>query len=624
MSVNDTRHRPRLPGPRGGPGGPAMGMPVEKPKNFKGTLARLSDYLMPHRWKLAGAILITICSNAISIAGPKILGKVTTKLWEGVSGKALGLDASFDFPYIYRTLAVLAGLYLASAIFTYFQQATMVSLSQDTVYRMRREVSRKLSRLPLKYYDSHTHGEILSRVTNDIDTVSSTLQQSLTQLISSGVTMVGVLIMMVSISRTLTLAVLITLPLSVFVTRVIARRSQKLFAEQQRTLGELNGHIEEMYSGHVVVKAFGREREATERFREINSRLFSCGWKAQFVSGILMPLMNLIGNLGYVIVSIVGAVYVTRGQVKIGDIQAFISYARQFTQPIVQTANIANIIQSTVAAAERVFEVLDEPEEIPDPEKPQVIVEKKGEVRFEHVKFGYNEGSILMEDLNIHVLPGQTVAIVGPTGAGKTTLVNLLMRFYDVLDGRITIDGVDIRSMRREDLRSLFGMVLQDTWLFQGTIRENIAYSQPGASLDEIKAAATAARADHFIRTLPQGYETVLGENSTSLSQGQMQLVTIARAVLAKPLILILDEATSSVDTRTELRIQAAMEQLMKGRTSFVIAHRLSTIRNADLILVIDNGKIVEQGTHKELLERNGFYATLYRSQFTGQQKAAS
>jgi ATP-binding cassette subfamily B protein len=451
-----------------------------------------------------------------------------------------------------------------------------------------------------------------------VDTVSSTLQQSVTQVITASVTMVGAIVMMLTISPTLMLITLVTLPLSVIVTMMVARRSQKYFAGQQKSLGELNGHVEEMYSGHKIVKAFGHEKRSIERFEESNDQLYEHAWKAQFVSGVIMPAMNFINNLGYVMVSVAGGLFVTQGRIQIGDVQAFITYSRQFTQPIVQTANIANIIQSAVAAAERVFEILDENEESPDAADAVVLTSPRGDVRFEDVSFRYKEETPLIEDMSIDVTQGQTVAIVGPTGAGKTTLVNLLMRFYDVGEGRITVDGVDIRNMPRGDLRTMFGMVLQDTWLFNGTIRDNIAYGRIGATDDEIVRAARAAHADHFIRTLPQGYDTVLNEEASNISSGQMQLLTIARAVLADPAILILDEATSSVDTRTEVQIQKAMKNLMRGRTSFVIAHRLSTIRDADLILVMNEGRIVEQGKHRDLLEQRGFYADLYNSQFTG------
>ncbi|MFB7642840.1 ABC transporter ATP-binding protein, partial [Peribacillus butanolivorans] len=485
----------------------------------------------------------------------------------------------------------------------------------DTVYDLREDVNKKLEKLPLKYFEGRPNGETLSRMTNDIDTIGSTLQQSLTQFITSIVTILGIIIMMLSISPLLTLISIVSLPLSIFAIRPILKRSQKHFADQQRTLGQLNGHIEEMYTGHQVVKAFGHEKKASAQFVLVNEELYKAGSKAQFISGIIMPMMLFIGNLSYVLISVVGGILVTQRSISIGDIQAFITYSKQFTQPITQTANIANIIQSTVAAAERVFELLDEEEEMKE-KTTASIMRANGDVTFEHVDFGYGE-DLLIKDMNIDVLSGQTVAIVGPTGAGKTTMINLLMRFYELNGGKIKIDGLDTRNMSRNDLRKNFGMVLQDTWLFNGTIKDNIAYGKNGATDEEIFAAARTAHADHFIRTLPDGYETVLNEEASNISQGQKQLLTIARAVLADPPIMILDEATSSVDTRTEVFIQKAMRRLMEGRTSFVIAHRLSTIKDADLILVMDQGKVIEQGTHLELLEVNGFYADLYNSQFT-------
>lgn len=526
--------------------------------------------------------------------------------------------ATIDFQYILRIILELAVLYLLSALFSYIQQYVMAGVAQKTVYTMRRDVNDKLSRLPLKFFDSRTHGEILSRVTNDIDNISTTLQQSLTQLITSVITIVGVLIMMLTINVWLTLITLITLPLVVGLIALIASRSQKYFLGQQKFIGELNGHVEEMYTGHTIVKAFGREGESVASFDAINDKLYDAAWRAQFISSLIWPMMTFINNIGYVLIAVTGGIFVTRRLVTIGDVQAFIQYSQQFTMPINQTANIFNILQSTVASAERVFELLNEPEEIPEKADAKVIDSPKGEVNFEKVAFGYKADAPLIEDMNINAKPGQTVAIVGPTGAGKTTLVNLLMRFYEIGAGRITVDGVDIREMRRGDLRTVFGMVLQDTWLFHGSIRDNIAYGKEGATDEEIIGAAKAAHADHFIRSLPDGYKTVLNEEASNISQGEKQLLTISRAFLADPAILILDEATSSVDTRTEIAIQRAMRRLMQGRTSFVIAHRLSTIRDADLILVMNAGKIIETGTHKELLEKGGFYADLYNSQFTG------
>lgn len=621
MSEPNKGQRPG--GPGGGPrhpgGFPGQGMPVQKAKDFKGSLKRLLGYLRPRRVTLVIIFLTAILSTVFTIASPKILGKAITKLLDGVIAMMKQEPgAGIDFHYITQILLILIGLYLFSAAFSYVQQYLMAGVAQKVVYDMREQINNKLSRLPLKYFDSRTHGEILSRATNDVDNISTTLQQSLTQLITSIVTLVGVIVMMLTISPWLTLILILTLPLSFIVIKAVASRSQKHFMEQQRSLGQLNGHVEEMYTGHKIVKAFGHEEESMASFNKINDRLYDSGWRAQFISGIIMPMMSFIGNIGYVLVCVVGGIFVTQGTITIGDVQAFIQYARQFTQPIMQTANIANIIQSTIASAERVFELLDEEEEVPEASNPALLEQPQGAVRFENVRFGYKEDTILIEDMNIDVQPGQTIAIVGPTGAGKTTLINLLMRFYELNDGAITIDGVNITDMKRGNLRSIFGMVLQDTWLFNGTIMENIAYGRAGATDEEVIEAAKAAHADHFIRTLPDGYATILNEEASNISQGQKQLLTIARAILADPSILILDEATSSVDTRTEVYIQNAMNHLMKGRTSFVIAHRLSTIRDADLILVMNHGSVIEKGNHEELLEKGGFYADLYNSQFSG------
>jgi ATP-binding cassette subfamily B protein len=596
--------------------------PVEKPKNFKRTLMRLAQYLRPQTPKLIVVFLFAILSTLFTVLAPKILGEGTTAIFNSVGAQITARKAhqpvpSLDFGYLEQIVLTLVVLYVASAIFSYIQQYLMAGVAQTTVYDLRRDIDSKLSRLPLKFYDGRTHGEILSRVTNDVDNIATTLQQSLTQLITSVVTIVGVIVIMLTLSPLLTLIVLITMPMYAVVTAFVAKRSQRHFAAQQKELGELNGHVEDMFTGHTVVKAFGHEAQSLEYFNAINERLYTAGWKAQFVSGVIMPLMNFVSNLGYVVIAVVGGIFVVQGRITIGDVQAFIQYSQQFTQPIIQTANIANVIQSTIASAERVFELLDEKEELPDRLSAVSIDSLNGDVRGEHVNFSYDTESPLIDDLNIDVHQGQTIAIVGPTGAGKTTLVNLLMRFYDVNGGRITVDGVDSRDIKRGDLRSMFGMVLQDTWLFNGTIRDNIAYGRDRASQEDIVAGAVAAHADHFIRTLPDGYDTILNEEASNISLGQKQLITIARAVLADPAILILDEATSSVDSRTEILIQRAMSRLMVGRTSFVIAHRLSTIRDADVILVMNHGSVVEQGSHEDLLARKGFYADLYNSQFT-------
>jgi ATP-binding cassette subfamily B protein len=623
-----------------GPGG--FGMPVEKAKDFKGTLRRLAGYLKPHRAAILGVFGMAILSTLFSVAGPKILGQSITILYDGIMAKAQGLSGTgIDYGRVGSILLVLLGLYLASAAFSYATQLVMARVSQNTVYSFRKAIDQKLSRLPLSYFDGRTHGEILSRVTNDVDIIANTLQQSLVQMITAVVTLIGSVAMMFSISWQLSLVAIGTLPFYVLVTTIIAKRSQRYYKAQQKFLGELNGHVEEMYSGHPVVKAFGYEKQSVQRFDEVNGRLYGVAWKAQFVSGIIMPVMNFINNLGYVLIAAIGGVMAARRLLTLGDIQAFIQYARQFTHPIIQTANIANVLQSTLAASERVFEVLDEEEESADASSltsslpPALSLESAlspsatapavtaftaacGDVSFQDISFGYASDKLLMEGLSLEAPCGQAIAIVGPTGAGKTTLVNLLMRFYELQGGRITVGGVDIRDVPRGTLRRSFGMVLQDAWLFGGTIRENIAYGRDGASDEEVIAAATAAHADHFIRVLPDGYDTVLNEEASNLSQGQRQLLTIARAFIADPRMLILDEATSSVDTRTETVVRKAMERLMEGRTSFVIAHRLSTIRDAHTILVMNEGRIVEKGNHESLLAANGFYADLYRSQFLG------
>jgi ATP-binding cassette subfamily B multidrug efflux pump len=610
-------------GPGGFGGGGPMGlvMPVEKPRNAMKTFKRLLGYFVPAWPLLVVVVAAAILSTVFNVLSPKLLGNITTDLFNGAVAKFRGVPGGgVNFPLILRLLGDLAFLYVFSAVFSWVQQYVMAGVAQRTVFRIRQQVAEKLPRLPVQFFDTHPHGEVLSRFVNDFDNISSTLQQSLVQAITAVVTFGGVVIMMLTISPLLTAVIAATLPLSFVVTKGIATRSQRHFLARQRRLGALNGHVEEMYTGHLIVKAFGHEQRAIDEFEAINDELYDATWKAQFMTGIIMPLMNVIGNLGYVLVSVIGGVLVARGQLPIGDIQAFIQYARQFTQPITQLSSISNVIQSALASSERVFEILDEPEEVPDPAVSPDLSQAAGAVAFSDVGFRYVENEPLMDRLNIDVPAGDMVAVVGPTGAGKTTLVNLLMRFYDVQHGHITVDGHDITTLPRHRLRQLFGMVLQDTWLFNGTIRDNIAYGREGADEEEVYAAARAAHADHFIRTLPEGYDTVLNEEASNISQGQRQLLTIARAFLADPPILILDEATSSVDTRTEMAIQAAMANLMKGRTSFVIAHRLSTIRDANLILVMNHGRIVEQGTHEGLLKRGGFYHDLYESQFAGRE----
>ncbi len=597
----------------------SLSQPAEKARDFKGSLKRLISYLKPCRFRLLAVLLLAVASTVFGIFSPMILGQATTSLFASVNLRLAGVPgAAVDFGFILQTIYTLAALYLASVVFNYAQSYLMAGIAQKTVYDMRQDINFKLARLPLKYFDAHAHGEILSRVSNDIDNIAMTLQQSMTQLITSLVTLAGVFVMMLYISPWMTLVYAVVLPLSAVITRAAAKKSQKYFIGQQRILGELNGHVEEMFTGHQVVKAFGCESRSIEAFDRLNDELYESAWKAQFVSGIIMPLLTFVNNAGYVVICVLGGIFVTQRLITIGEMQAFIVYSRQFTQPIVQTANIVNVIQSTIASAERVFEILDEPEEESDDLSAIVPDNLAGDVRFEKVYFRYKEDAPLIEDMNIEAGAGHSIAIVGPTGAGKTTLVNLLMRFYELDSGRITLDGADIKGYKRGSLRSVFGMVLQDAWLFNGSIYDNIAYGREGASQDDIIQAARTAHADHFIRTLPDGYNTVLNEEASNISQGQKQLLTIARAILADPVVLILDEATSNVDTRTEAYVQKGMLALMKKRTSFVIAHRLSTIRDADLILVMNEGRLIEKGSHRELLARGGFYSELHYSQFTG------
>ena len=636
---------PRGPGP-GGPGGHALVMPTAKAKDFKGTMRRFGGLLKAERVRIGLVILLAVVSVTFAVLGPKILGRATNILFEGVVSKQIpagvtqaqavaGLRAKgqtriadmissmtlhpgqgVDFAALGRTLLVLVAIYLVSALFAWQQGYIMAGVTQRTMYRMRQDADEKLARLPLRYFDDHPRGDVLSRMTNDIDNISQSLQQSMTQIITAALTIVGVLIMMLSISWLLALISVLVVPVSVVVTILIAKRSQKQFAAQWEHTGDLNGHVEEMFTGHNVVKVFGRQKEAIATFDEQNEKLYQASFKAQFISGIIMPVMNFVTNINYVAIAVVGGLMVATGRISLGDVTAFIQYSRQFTMPIAQVAGIMNVLQSTAASAERVFELLDESEEEPDAAECVAFERTRGHIALEEVSFRYLPDTPLIEDLTLDVRQGETVAIVGPTGAGKTTLVNLLLRFYEIDEGHILVDGVDTRHIRRGDLRRLFGMVLQDTWLFSGSIRDNIAYGREGAGEDDIRAAAKAARVDHFVRALPDGYDTVLDDDATNVSAGEKQLLTIARAFLADPDILILDEATSSVDTRTEVLIQQAMAELMKDRTSFVIAHRLSTIRGADTILVMDRGRLIEQGSHEELMAAGGFYHDLYASQF--------
>ena len=655
----------RQPVKMGGPMGGGMGA-GEKAKDFKGTVKKLAKYLAEFRWQMLMVAIFAVGSTAFAIVSPKILGgatnqivedyvsmkayeTITSKLPNGASLPAgttgadilkrlpnkseiesqipsnqldtikkldLSQRPEFHFEAIWRVVILLIGLYVLSAIFRYIQTWLMTQVTQTVTFRMRRQLSEKINRLSLSYFDKQTYGEVLSRVTNDVDTISQTLNQSLSQIVSSTVMVLGILAMMFSISWQMSLVALLVLPLAGGVVTLIAKGSQKQFLRQQTQLGELNGHIEEMYGGHQVMRVFNGQKKSLAKFSRVNDQLQESAWKAQFLSGLIYPIMNFIGNIGYVVMAILGGWLAINGRLKIGDIQAFIQYIDQFNQPLVQVANIANVLQSTAAAAERVFEFLDEPEEQAEGKDLVKLARVKGEVEFDNVVFGYQPNQTIIKGLSAHIKPGQRVAIIGPTGAGKTTLVNLLMRFYEINSGAIKIDGVDIRQMKRSDVRQMFGMVLQDTWLFNGTIRQNLLYGNPTASEGEMVATAKEAHVDHFVRSLPGGYDMVLGEEATNISQGEKQLLTIARAMLARTPMLILDEATSSVDTRTEVLIQKAMDKLMQGKTSFVIAHRLSTIRDADLILVVRDGNIIEQGKHDELLKKNGFYAELYNSQF--------
>jgi len=655
----------RQPVKMGGPMGGGMGA-GEKAKDFKGTVKKLAKYLAEFRWQMLMVVIFAVGSTAFAIVSPKILGgatnqivedyvsmkayeTITSKLPNGASLPAgtTGADVlnrlpnkseiesqipsnqletikkldlsrrpEFHFEAIWRVVSLLIGLYILSAIFRYIQTWLMTQVTQTVTFRMRRQLSEKINRLPLSYFDKQTYGEVLSRVTNDVDTISQTLNQSLSQIVSSTVMVLGILAMMFSISWQMSLVALLVLPVAGGAVTLIAKSSQKQFLRQQTQLGELNGHIEEMYGGHQVMRVFNGQKKSLAKFSRVNDQLQESAWKAQFLSGLIYPIMNFIGNIGYVVMAILGGWLAINGRLKIGDIQAFIQYIDQFNQPLVQVANIANVLQSTAAAAERVFEFLDEPEEQAEGKDLVKLANVKGEVEFDNVVFGYQPDQTIIKGLSAHIKPGQRVAIVGPTGAGKTTLVNLLMRFYEINSGAIKIDGVNIADMKRSDVRQLFGMVLQDTWLFNGTIRQNLLYGNPTASEEEMVATAKEAHVDHFVRSLPGGYDMMLGEEATNISQGEKQLLTIARAMLARTPMLILDEATSSVDTRTEVLIQKAMDKLMQGKTSFVIAHRLSTIRDADLILVVRDGNIIEQGKHDELLKKNGFYAELYNSQF--------
>lgn len=597
-----------------GPMGHGM-QPGEKPKDLKGSLGKLLSYIGSFKAAIIVVMIFAAASTVFNVIGPKILGKATTALSEGLMAKIQG-TGGIDFTYIGQILLFVLGLYVCSAAFNFIQGWIMTGVTQKICYRMRKEISEKINRMPMKYFESRTYGEVLSRITNDVDTLGQGLNQSITTIITSVATLVGVLIMMLSISPLMTLIAIVILPISMALISFVVKKSQKYFKDQQEYLGHINGQVEEVYGGHLVIKAFNREKDTIEEFNRTNEILYQSAWKSQFLSGMMQPIMMFVGNLGYAAVALSGGLLAIRGTITIGDIQAFIQYVKNFTQPIQQIAQVINQVQSMAAASERVFDFLNEEEEDQTAENSADVSTVTGTVDFDHVQFGYNPNQTIIKDFSAHVKPGQKIAIVGPTGAGKTTMVKLLMRFYDVNSGSIKLDGHDVREFNRRELRDAFGMVLQDTWLFKGTIMENIRYGRLGATDEEVIAAAKAAHADHFIKTLPGGYQMELNEDASNVSQGQKQLLTIARAILADNKILILDEATSSVDTRTEVTIQKAMDNLMRGRTSFVIAHRLSTIRNADLILVMKDGDIVEQGNHEELLAKNGFYANLYNSQF--------
>lgn len=611
MSNQDMKHTPQR---RRGPMGRGM-QPGEKPKNFKASIKKLIQYIAKYKIGIIVVMLFAACSTVFTVVGPKILGKATTTLTEGLMAK-IQRTGSIDFGKIGSILLFVLGLYLLSAIFSFVQGWIMTGITQKVCYQLRKEISEKINRMPMKYFESRTYGEVLSRITNDVDTLGQGLNQSITTIITATATMIGVLIMMISISPLMTLIAIVILPISMALISLVTKKSQKFFRNQQEYLGHINGQVEEVYGGHLVIKAFNREKDTIEEFDRTNKILYDSAWKSQFLSGMMQPIMMFVGNLGYASVALTGGLLAIKNIITIGDIQAFIQYVKNFTQPIQQIAQVINMVQSMSAASERVFEFLEEEEENQIVANPADISRITGEVTFDHVHFGYGPEKIIINDFSAHVLPGQKIAIVGPTGAGKTTMVKLLMRFYDVNRGEIRLNDSNIKDFNRRELRDAFGMVLQDTWLFKGTIMENIRYGRLDATDEEVIAAAKAARADHFIKTLPGGYQMELNEDASNVSQGQKQLLTIARAILADNKILILDEATSSVDTRTEIEIQKAMDNLMRGRTSFVIAHRLSTIRDADLILVMKDGDIIEQGTHETLLAKNGFYAELYNSQF--------